>query len=147
MAASRASQPLAAGPRAGRARLSVLLLRRQFLAAASQGRKAASAGMVVQARQHGDDLQPSPTPIRVGLTASKKVGNAVARNRARRRLRALAVELLPDHAAPGHDYVLIARAATVTRPFADLRSDLVSALKRLKLWRDGETAPPAETAS
>ncbi len=51
-------------------------------------------------------------PIRYGLTASRKVGNAVTRNRARRRLRVLAHDILPRHAAPGYDYVLIARAAT-----------------------------------
>lgn len=139
MAAPRTPKPIAAGPCAGRSRLSALPVRRLFLAAAQRGRKAAGAGMVVQARAHAGDAVAAATPIRLGLTASKKVGNAVARNRARRRLRALAVELLPDHAAPGHDYVLIARTATLTRPAADLRRDLASALKRLKLWR--EAAP------
>jgi ribonuclease P protein component len=77
----------------------------------------------------------STVDIGLGLTASKKVGNAVARNRARRRLRALARELLPVCATPGYDYVLIARAATVGRPYAGLREDLRGALRRLKLLK------------
>lgn len=76
---------------------------------------------------------------RIGFTASRKVGNAVARNRAKRRLRALATEVLTRHACPGQDYVLIARQSTPTRPYAALRGDLERALKRLKLWRD---SPP-----
>lgn len=69
--------------------------------------------------------------VRFGLTASKRVGNAVARNRARRRLRALAGELLPRGGQPGCDYVLIARVATTTRAYADLRRDLDQALAKL----------------
>lgn len=72
---------------------------------------------------------------RVGFTASRRVGIAVARNRARRRLRAAADRLLPAHAAPGRDYVMIARSGTLTRPFALLLGDLETALKRLGAWR------------
>lgn len=68
--------------------------------------------------------------MRVGFTVSKKVGNAVVRNRARRRLRAVAAELLAEHARPGNDYVLIGRAGTPERPFAALRGDLLKALER-----------------
>ena len=71
--------------------------------------------------------------LRVGFTASKKVGGAVVRNRARRRLRALAREVLLPEAAPGYDYVLIARAETATREYTALRADMRVALKRLKL--------------
>lgn len=74
--------------------------------------------------------------LRVGFTTSRKVGNAVKRNRARRRLKALAAEMLPNHARPGHDYVLIGRPATVSRPFEALRHDLVTALKRLGLHNE-----------
>jgi ribonuclease P protein component len=73
--------------------------------------------------------------IRLGITASRKVGNAVARNRARRRLREAARRVLPTDAAPGHDYVLIGRAATLQRPFAMLVADLQSALRRLRALR------------
>lgn len=66
--------------------------------------------------------------IRVGFTASRKVGNAVARNRAKRRLRAAAAALLPLLAKGGNDYVLVARRDTLTRPFAALLKDLEAAL-------------------
>ena len=86
-----------------------------------------------------------PADIGFGLTASKKVGNAVERNRARRRLRALATGDLRRLAKPGADYVLIARRATLTRPWPDLQRDLYEALGRLKKLRrpDGESAAAA----
>jgi ribonuclease P protein component len=70
-----------------------------------------------------------PGRLRVGFTASKKIGNAVARNRAKRRLRAAASQLLPLLGRPGHDYVLVARGTTVARPFPALLSDITTALK------------------
>jgi ribonuclease P protein component len=78
------------------------------------------------------EIQNSDNTIGVGFTASKKVGGAVARNRAKRRLRALAAEILPVEGRPGRDYVLIARPATVTRAFDDLRADLREALARTR---------------
>ena len=82
---------------------------------------------------------------RVGVTASRKVGKAVARNRVRRRLRAAAGEVLRQHGIMGCDYVLIGRAATLSRPFAALVADLTTALKRLRAYRPqaatGERAP------
>ena len=83
-----------------------------------------------------------PGSARVGYTASRKVGIAVVRNRARRRLRAAVAQVLERHAAPGHDYVVIARSATATRPFPALLADLETGLRRLGLWRQtgaGET--------
>jgi len=74
--------------------------------------------------------------VRYGLTASRKVGGAVVRNRARRRLRAIACAVLPAHARPGHDLVLIARPDTVNRPHADLVADLITGLRRLGVWRE-----------
>ncbi len=76
-------------------------------------------------------LTPAALPgrVRVGFTASKKIGNAVARNRAKRRLRAAASQLLPLLGRPGHDYVLVARGTTVARPFPALLSDITTALK------------------
>ena len=100
-------------------------VRRDFLAAA-KAEKQVRRGFVLQARQRGDDA-----PARFGLTATKKIGNAVIRNRIRRRLRALAVDLFPKHAHSGYDYVLIGRAQTQYRDWGALKSDLKSALKAI----------------
>ncbi|HVW75617.1 MAG TPA: ribonuclease P protein component [Rhizomicrobium sp.] len=70
-----------------------------------------------------------PGGVRVGFTASKKIGNAVTRNRAKRRLRAAASQLLPLLGREGCDYVLVARGTTVARPFPALLSDITTALK------------------
>ena len=107
--------------------LETLRNRPDFLKAAS-ARRQGTAGFMVQARARGDD---NPL-VRVGFTASKKIGNAVFRNRAKRRLRALVREVLPGMARAGWDYVLVARPeATVSRDFADLRRDLEGALRSL----------------
>ncbi len=81
------------------------------------------------------ELCPSPETVartdrlRVGFTASRKVGGAVERNRAKRRLRAVAAQLLPLSGKGGNDYVLVARPATLTRHFNDLLEDLSVALR------------------
>jgi ribonuclease P protein component len=67
----------------------------------------------------------------VGFTASRKVGNAVLRNRAKRRLRAAAAAVLPRLGRPGTDYVLVARGETASRPFAELLANLESAVRQL----------------
>ncbi|MDK3016587.1 ribonuclease P protein component [Pseudodonghicola flavimaris] len=109
--------------------LSVLRKRADFLAAA-RARRQATGGMVVQARRR--PVGHPATGIRVGFTCSKKVGNAVTRNRAKRRLRAVAQALLPELGQPGWDYVLIGRREdTVARPFDALLGDLRYAMKKL----------------
>lgn len=102
------------------------LRRRQDFIAAAKALHAAMPGMVVQARDRRDEARP-----RVGFTTTKKLGNAVVRNRIRRRLREAARLTLPAIAQPGFDYVLIGRAGAADRPFAELQKDLNSALKRL----------------
>lgn len=110
--------------------ISVLAKRADFLSAA-RARHRATPGFVVQARQRGGAV-PGAVGIRVGFTCSKKVGNAVARNRAKRRLRAIARLVLPEHGQPGWDYVLIGRASvTATRDFAEMQTELAHALARL----------------
>lgn len=81
----------------------------------------------------------SAPPVRIGFTASRKVGIAVARNRAKRRLRAAVDEVMPKHATAGHDYVVIARGATLTRPYPALVEDLRTALRRLGVFRTGQS--------
>jgi ribonuclease P protein component len=115
--------------------------RADFLRVAAARRKWAAPGLILQVCP-----QPQPDPeagvavtndmlLRIGFTASRKVGNAVKRNRARRRLKAVAGEILPVMAKPGFDLVLIARPATVDRPFEALRQDLVQGLKRTQMVR------------
>jgi len=116
--------------------LSHLKERRDFVRAARGGRSLVTPGLVLQIRRR-DTLQDVPGDIiRVGLTASRKVGGAVVRNRVRRRLRAAAKEVLSRHSVPGYDYVLIGRATTVHRPYLSLVADLTLALKRMKVYRD-----------
>jgi ribonuclease P protein component len=96
--------------------------RPDFLRAA-KGRKAVRTGLVLQARR-----RRVPGPFRVGFTATKKIGNAVVRNLAKRRLREAARAILPVHATPDYDYVLIARQQTPGRNFKNILQDLKRAL-------------------
>ncbi len=82
--------------------------------------------LIVRAR---DDADPV---MRVGITVSKKVGNAVIRNRMKRRFRQLAREVLPEAGLPGADHVLIGRHSGIERPFDDLKAELVKALGKVK---------------
>jgi ribonuclease P protein component len=105
--------------------IAVLQNRSEFLQA-SRAPRVAMPGFVLQIRKRGDDA-----PMRVGFTCSKKVGNAVARNRAKRRLREIARMVLPIEGKPGIDYVLIGRRdTTATIPITTLQNDLRTALAK-----------------
>ena len=118
--------------------LARLKTRADFLRVAAGRGRAVRPGFVLQAAPRRGDAEPAETAaIRVGFTASRKVGNAVLRNRAKRRLRALAAEVLPHCGRPGTDYVLVARAETRARPYRELVADLEAALRQLDRPRSG----------
>ena len=126
--------------------------RREFLRVARGRRKWAAPGLVLQAREAAGDSDRAretagDAEARIGFTASRKVGNAVARNRARRRLRAAARQVLRASAKPGHDYVIIARQATLSRAFADLVGDLELAVRKLDAHLNNAAATRPEDPS
>lgn len=102
------------------------LTRRAEFLYVREGAYRAIGAIVVQARAN-----PEHQSIRVGFTATKKVGNAVVRNRAKRRLREAARALLPDLGQAGFDYVFIARQGTVSRAYTGLLDDTRQALLKL----------------
>lgn len=111
--------------------------RPEFLRVAAARNSAARPGLILQAMRRersgtgdgGTDTAGDGT-IRYGLTVSRKVGNAVTRNRARRRLRAAAEQTLRQCGMAGVDYVLIGRRGTVHRPFETLIKDLCGAMRQ-----------------
>ena len=114
--------------------LATLTKRADFVAASRAGR-AVTPGFLLQARKRRE-IEADSSLVRVGFTCSKKVGNAVARNRAKRRLREIARTILPQIAKPGWDYVLVGRAGTTAeRPYELLLSDLRDAVQRVHLPR------------
>jgi ribonuclease P protein component len=121
-------------------RLGRLLQRKDFLRVAAAKRKWVAPGLILQVLPAAEEASAGPQAEgrRVGFTASKKVGNAVQRNRAKRRLRAAAQQVMAAHAAAAHDYVVIARNETPDRPYTSLVAELELALKRLGVWRKAE---------
>lgn len=129
-----------------------LKTRPQFLKVAAAKRKWVTPGLVLQAvrRPQGEDraalvalMVPAERPsadeaeVRVGFTVTRKVGNAVERNRAKRRLRAAAAEVFPRLGRAGTDYVVVGRIGTLSRPFGALRADLEQAIRKLDGGRAG----------
>ena len=117
-------------------KLGMLKKRSEFLYV-RDGFYAAKGGVVVQMREN-----QARSGIGMGFTATKKIGNAVTRNRAKRRLREVARALLPEHGLPRHDYVLIARGSTTARDWSDLLDDTRKALITLSKRATDTTGHP-----
>ena len=107
--------------------------RTQFLRVAASGKKWVTPGFVLQVRlrEFGENDFAEHESIRIGYTVSKKVGGAVARNRVKRRLRALVSKAVLPHVSDNVDCVLIGRKNAFDRPFNFMVSDMILALKKL----------------
>jgi ribonuclease P protein component len=111
----------------------VVLRQRADFLAANGGLRVGTPAFVLLVKPRQDDSGQ----IRVGYTVTKKIGNAVTRNRIKRRFRAMVHQVLADHGLPGADHVLIGRGEAMTRDFAQMQADMVRALERV---RDGKAS-------
>lgn len=115
-----------------------MLTRRADFLAANRGTRIARPGLVLLTRANGGAGQ------RFGITVTKRIGNAVVRNRMKRRFRALLRDLLPDHGLPDHDHVVIGREGGIERNFALLRDELLAALGRAAAGKGDPPRKPRE---
>lgn len=118
--------------------------RREFVNVAKKGCKFGAPGLVLQAfnrlnDQRRIDGMAADSGIRIGFTVTRKVGNAVVRNRVRRRLRAAASQIVPKNVKGHFDLVLIGRAGTNKRNFEELKQDLLKALNHVGAYKADET--------
>lgn len=111
----------------------VVLRQRSDFLAANGGLRVGTPAFVLLVKARSD----GHAQVRIGYTVTKKIGNAVVRNRIKRRFRALVHQVLGSHGLPGADHVLIGRGEAMTRDFAVMRTDLVRALERV---RDGKAS-------
>lgn len=106
--------------------IETLKKRKDFLRVAADGRRWVTSNFVLQIgiATHNE--------VRAGYTATKKLGNAVKRNFAKRRMRSLVRGVFPEHATPGHDYVVIARDGMLVNSFGTIRDELARAVSRVR---------------
>lgn len=116
--------------------------RTDYLSVAASGRRWVTPAFILQIKDAGD----SDSDPRVGFTVTKKVGNAVVRNRVRRRLKEAAREIFPVKASEGSNYVLIGRYACIDIAFKRIKSDMKWALQKLEAKADLKSAPATDRA-
>lgn len=124
----------------------VMLQRRPEFLRIRGGARWSCGAFVLEAKSREGWVSPVPIPVdvaRFGLTVTKQHGNAVLRNRARRRLKAALRDLAPRLAKPGYDYVIVARAGLKDMGFARLLTDLASGFDRIHTARPPRSKPPA----
>ena len=135
-------------PARRRRRWRTLQQRTDFLRVRGAGLRRAMPGFVLQAAPAVSHVSSGGIrQVRVGFTASKKVGNAVARNRAKRRLRALADKVIGEFADSNFDYVLIGRTETLKRDFSSMEKELRHALQRVCAKVDAKKNPAVRVES
>ncbi|HEU5048000.1 MAG TPA: ribonuclease P protein component [Rickettsiales bacterium] len=109
----------------------ILKKRADFLLAAGSGFKFVKPSIIVQSRPRKEENAPDDAHVRIGFTATKKLGNAIIRNRAKRRMRAAAAQLIPELGLKSCDYVFIGREEVYKGEFSHILRDMRHALKRL----------------
>ena len=122
----------------------MLRKRAEFVALNQSARRFVRPAFVVQMLPREGETDPAA--IRIGFTATKKLGGAVVRNRVKRRLREAVRQMLPGLGLAGHDYVFIAREKAETCDYADMLKDMRFALDRLRRPETPRVRPPAEGA-
>ena len=117
-------------PESGSAGAPRTIRKRADFLAANRGRRVATPGFVLLARPRAAAKEEGDDAVRIGVTVTRKIGNAVVRNRMKRRFRELLWSALPESGLPDHDHILIGREGGVERDFAQLREELGAALTR-----------------
>lgn len=119
--------------------------RGDFLSISARGKKVVTGSLILLTLARAD-AHPAGTDTRFGFTVTKKMGNAVARNRIKRRLRAAVAQVAPGRGLAGHDYVMIPRHKTIDCPFPVLLRDMEFAFSRISSMKDGNPTPSAQSS-
>lgn len=113
-------------------RLDIIQKRADFVRATAKGTRYVAPAFLLQSIPSPDTVPPAISTVRLGVTATRKLGGAVVRNRVKRRLRAAAREILPHQGVEGMDYVLVGRSFCVHYPYDALCRDLARGVKKLR---------------
>jgi len=115
--------------------------RRDFLSATAAGKKFITGSFILQMIPRGQTHPVTNPAARFGFTVTKRMGNAVTRNRIKRRLREAIRKVAPRHILDGHDYVIISRQKALDCTFADLLRDMEFAFSRIPSMKNDKSSP------